>query len=537
MGQNYGRIGNRRRGGGAWQWMLIGFFPGIMCGGLIIFLLLLGGVFNGFSAEPTPMVITEVVEIREIITTTPLATVPPMIVTATPETAQQPAADAQAQTGAADTTTADTTSAQTGSGESVVILASSTPTLSPEEQSFALATELAGGGADQTAGAGTIPNDQNAVEGALAQVPAPTLSSAGAATGANPVSNVPAVPPQLAGIISPMVQIEGAVFTMGTNPNEIIEAVDQCLQRDGGACQAAFAEDSQPEVQVELGTFMLERTEVSFDQYVTFLNYISSQGRRHTNGCAGFICIQTQNEVADAVITFDGANYDIVSSLLPYPVYGVTWYGAQAYCEAIGRRLPTEAEWEHAARGNDGRIYPWGNQWAEANAWVRIPVNETNPQGPSPVEAIGIGNASAVAGASIYGVLHMAGNVAEWVQDWYSADFYANLTAQAQPVFAPVGPPTGIERVLRGGSWNAVPFFARTMHRQSFLPAPDNTGEVFPRWIGFRCAADLETTATSGGVDPATLGSDIIAPAGDPTPAGVAPPEAEGGATGADDRG
>lgn len=522
MGQGYGRVGGRRRGGGAWQWMLIGFFPGIMCGGLVVFLLLLGGVFNALAPEPTPMVITEVVEIREIITTTPLPTQEPIVVTSTP--------DAQA---AADDADSVASAPATPLAEGEMLLPSPTPIgtfepLSPAE----VVTSLAPNTTTDTAQAA---GDQNAVEGAIApEVPAPMLPLAGAAGGSAGVANPPEVPPQLTNLISPMVQVEGAVFTMGTNPNEIIEAVDQCIQRDGGACQESYALDSQPEIQVELDTFTLERTEVSFEQYVAFLNYLSSQGIRHTNGCSGFICIQTQNEVADAVVTFDGANYAVPSTLLTYPVYGVTWYGAQTYCETIGRRLPTEAEWEHAARGNDGRIYPWGNQWSEANAWVRIPVNETNPQTPSVVDSF-------ISGASVYGVLHMAGNVAEWVQDWYSADYYATLSAQPQPVVDPQGPPTGIERVLRGGSWNAVPFFARTMHRQSWLPAPDNTDEVFERWIGFRCADDLDTAAaTSGGVDPATLGTNIIAttdPSAQPTAPGAAPPEAEGGAAGADDRG
>jgi formylglycine-generating enzyme required for sulfatase activity len=329
----------------------------------------------------------------------------------------------------------------------------------------------------------------------------------------------------LQSVASGLVTIPGGTFTMGTTPQEVIQAVDECVNRDGGNCEESFGADSSPQFQVKLDSFQMEETEVTFEQYVTFLNYLRTLPvpKSHKDACpspngASQLCIQTSNEVpgdanqagSGAVITFDSTSYNINSALKPYPVYGVTWAGAQAYCEALGRRLPTEAEWEYAAKGSDpGRLYPWGDIWNPANAKTRIP--KDIPPGMVPV-------ASYPGGKTPSGLWDMAGNVEEWVADYYSETYYSEMANQPQPVENPKGPFNGTQMVLRGGSWDTLPFFVRTVHRRSEFPAPDGNSSLFPRTIGFRCAADVGADApvSNGSVNPANLGSTV--PTATPAP-------------------
>ena len=144
-------------------------------------------------------------------------------------------------------------------------------------------------------------------------------------------------------------------------------------------------------------------------------------------------------------------------------------------------------------------------------------------------------------GKSPYGVLDMAGNVAEWVNDWYDATWYQTQANLPQPVINPRGPAIALQKVLRGGNWDAVPFFAQTTMRQSNFPAPDSVNEEYERWMGFRCAADAATAATTSGgvVNPATLGTGALPGTGGTGAPTMAPsaPEAAPSPTGADDPG
>jgi len=169
--------------------------------------------------------------------------------------------------------------------------------------------------------------------------------------------------------------------------------------------------------------------------------------------------------------SFTRSKYYGVAEYDEYPVVYVNWNMAKTFCEWRGARLPTEAEWEKAARGTDGRIYPWG---------TGVDCQKANYAGPNGC----FGGTSKVgsfdAGKSPYGVYDMAGNVWEWVADWYSESYY-----QVSPAANPLGPDSGQSRVLRGGSWNRSEYDIRASNRNRYGSTYNNFD------IGFRCASDV----------------------------------------------
>ncbi|MEE3257716.1 MAG: formylglycine-generating enzyme family protein [Candidatus Latescibacterota bacterium] len=218
------------------------------------------------------------------------------------------------------------------------------------------------------------------------------------------------------------------------------------------------ATDERPSHQVFLSAFSIDRHEVSNARFAAF---VAATGYR------------TAAENAAATEREDGINWRQPhgpgSPAAPdHPVVYVSWRDADAYCSWRGGRLPTEAEWEKSARGGDGRLWPWGADFAagRANFWGA----EDGYAGLAPV-------GSFPSGQSPYGALDLAGNVWEWCADWYGADYYATAPAKD-----PQGPAAGRFKVLRGGSWINPGPALRSINRFEVLPV-----ERSP-YIGFRCA-------------------------------------------------
>lgn len=223
-----------------------------------------------------------------------------------------------------------------------------------------------------------------------------------------------------------MVQVPAGEFTRGSEDGE---------------------EDERPVRKLFLDTFYIDRLEVTNAQYKTF--------------CDAANFLYPENPYWDEDYFHQSPNH---------PVLNVTYDQAAAYCRWAGKRLPTEAEWEKAARGTDGRRYPWGDEWDASRA------NMTGEKNDPYLRAAPVG--SFPQGASPYGVLDITGNVWEWVHDWYETSYYA-----VGPARNPAGPPGPTPwRTVRGGSYTGPESDARVSNRSK---APPSQALYH---IGCRCA-------------------------------------------------
>ncbi len=244
--------------------------------------------------------------------------------------------------------------------------------------------------------------------------------------------------------------------------SQVAAAYMECLRFNNTCTEALFANEA-PTHTVLLDAFYIDLYEVTFQEYADFLN---QQGNQTENGVSWFMGNQNLRNV-------DGS-WKAGTDWTNHPVVDVTWSGARAYCTWRGARLPTEAEWEKAARGPDKRIYPWGNQDPSCSL-----TNFYGSKGPCMGDTSKVGQYSS--GASPYNVLDMAGNVWEWTADWYNANYYAGSVDRN-----PSGPSTGQNKVIRGGSWMYLGTDILLANRFWFWP--DSTYYN----IGFRCAMSEE---------------------------------------------
>ena len=210
--------------------------------------------------------------------------------------------------------------------------------------------------------------------------------------------------------------------------------------------------DEKPVHTVYLDAFWIDQTEVTNKMYSLCV-------------VAG-VCKEPTDKSSNTQSSYYGN-----SKFDNYPVIYVDWNMARTYCEWVDRRLPSEAEWEKAARGENGLIYPWGNNGPNNHL-----LNHNNHVGDT-TEVGKYPN-----GVSPYGALDMAGNVWEWVADWYDASYYATL---GENVSNPQGPTSGQYRMLRGGAWNNLDTFVRSADRIREAPT------LVYKDVGFRCAMSV----------------------------------------------
>lgn len=224
-----------------------------------------------------------------------------------------------------------------------------------------------------------------------------------------------------------MVFIPNGIFTMGSNNGE---------------------ENESPEHEIYLDNYWIDKTEVTNAMYYECVK---------SRGC--------DSPLADGFIA--PKDHYTNQTRMDYPVVFVSWDNAEKYCQWANRRLPTEAEWEKAARGADKRIYPWGNEPPNPDL-----LNFNNNIGDlMPVKSFPLG-------ASPYGVMDMAGNAVEWVADWYG--YYEDSSPNN-----PTGPSNGNFRINRGGGFFQSDHEVRVTGRYTLSPGYRESGD-----FGFRCAMD-----------------------------------------------
>lgn len=270
-----------------------------------------------------------------------------------------------------------------------------------------------------------------------------------------------AAPPDVSGHIaaitehaksSPMQTVAEGPFFMGTARTH----------HGSFSLDLQYDDTEQPQRRVWLNRYEIDRDEVSLGQ---FLLWLRQQQRPVSEG---------MRKLIEHVTTVHALPPD---TLARWPALYVSWSEASDFCRAQGKRLPTEAEWEKAARGEQASLFPWGSQPPTPALAMFGQHHVSEIPIVAPVD-------SGETGRSPYGLHHMAGNAAEWVEDWFGIDYYMTM-----PERNPPGPSSGRYKVARGGSWKSAPALLRAATRSGASPDRRTTT------IGFRCARSI-TSAT-----------------------------------------
>lgn len=284
-----------------------------------------------------------------------------------------------------------------------------------------------------------------------------------------------------------MVLIPGGTFWMGSTADEVEAVVKECVGYDfeEEECRGWF-KDEVPRHKVSLPAFYMDTVEVSNRLFREFSQVTKYQTTAEREG--------------DAYAFVEGKGWEIVkgaswrkpeskeevfaSNRADHPVVSVSWDDASAYCDKYGKRLPTEAEWEYAARAGTATRNWWGNAPPGSRRVANIADMSTKDLLKNYLASYDDGfTRTAPVGTMVanpWGLFDMIGNVAEWTADWYGEGFYSPSATSS-----PRGPSTGDYRVRRGGSWKHVPFYARSAFRN--WDSPTFRYDV----LGFRCVQDV----------------------------------------------
>lgn len=257
---------------------------------------------------------------------------------------------------------------------------------------------------------------------------------------------------------SSMAKVEAGEFRRGSQFEETKEYLELCQKWDK-SCELWWFEDEFPQKKIFLDSYWIDMYEVTNAQY---LEFVKATGHRPAldDSCLTEKCREGN--------LWEGDSFPPI--IRNQPVVQVSWYDAYTYCQWRGKRLPSEAEWEKAARGLANNIYPWGSAPPKGRATF-----QRKWRGVFTMTDVG----SYPHGVSMYGVYDMAGNVWEWVDDWYHFKYYS-----LGRKYNPHGPADGEFKVVRGGAWVNYPNALRSAFRRWSRP------EVRFNDTGFRCAKD-----------------------------------------------